>query len=61
MAELRIVGLEKHYGPTVALQGIDLVVTQGELVGVLGPSGCGKTTLLQVLAGFLCPTPARSG
>jgi iron(III) transport system ATP-binding protein len=55
MAELRIVGLEKHYGPTRALQGIDLVVTQGELVGVLGPSGCGKTTLLQVLAGFLVP------
>ena len=55
MTELRIVGLAKHYGPTVALQGIDLEVTQGELVGVLGPSGCGKTTLLQLLAGFLVP------
>ena len=36
----------------VALEGIDLSVSEGELVCLLGPSGCGKSTLLNILAGF---------
>jgi NitT/TauT family transport system ATP-binding protein len=36
----------------VALEGIDLEVSQGEFVCLLGPSGCGKSTLLNILAGF---------
>ncbi len=36
----------------LALDGIDLEVSQGELVCLLGPSGCGKSTLLNILAGF---------
>ena len=36
----------------VALDGIDLQVSEGEFVCVLGPSGCGKSTLLNILAGF---------
>jgi iron(III) transport system ATP-binding protein len=40
---------------TVALDGLDLRVAEGELVTVLGPSGCGKTTLLRVIAGFEVP------
>ena len=36
----------------VALDGIDLEISQGELVCLLGPSGCGKSTLLNILAGF---------
>ena len=38
------------------LQGIDLALQPGELVGLLGPSGCGKTTLLRLIAGFEVPS-----
>lgn len=40
----------------IALQGLDLEVGPGEVVGVVGPSGCGKSTLLSVLSGLLRPT-----
>jgi ABC-type nitrate/sulfonate/bicarbonate transport system ATPase subunit len=39
----------------VALQGLDLEVRPGEVVGVVGPSGCGKSTLLEVVAGLQDP------
>ncbi|MEV4330765.1 ABC transporter ATP-binding protein [Streptomyces sp. NPDC049597] len=52
MAELRIGGVHKAYGPVRALRGVDLVVRPGSLTAVLGPSGCGKTTLLRCVAGF---------
>ncbi|WP_205325737.1 ABC transporter ATP-binding protein [Glycomyces sp. YM15] len=55
MSELRIEGLRKTFGDTVAVDGADLTVAEGELVAVLGPSGCGKTTLLRCVAGFERP------
>ncbi len=43
----------------IALRGLDLTVTNGDLVAVQGPSGCGKTTLLNLLGGIDRPTAGR--
>src|SRR6266545_1154385 len=48
-------GVRREFGPVIALDGVDLDVSQGEFVTLLGPSGCGKTTLLRVVAGFERP------
>jgi len=39
-----------------ALKDVSLDIKKGELISILGPSGCGKTTLLNIVAGFLCPS-----
>jgi putative spermidine/putrescine transport system ATP-binding protein len=53
---LELRGVDKTFGSTVALAGVDLSVARGELVTLLGPSGSGKTTLLQIVVGFESPT-----
>ncbi len=45
-----------YSGSTVALDGADLDVPEGQLTALLGPSGCGKTTLLKIIAGLLEPS-----
>ncbi|MBI1378019.1 MAG: ATP-binding cassette domain-containing protein [Frankiales bacterium] len=50
-AVVEISGLVKRYGTTVALDGLDLSVEEGEVHGFLGPNGAGKTTTLRVLLG----------
>ncbi|HEX6299683.1 MAG TPA: ABC transporter ATP-binding protein [Acidimicrobiia bacterium] len=45
--------LEKSYGTVMALDGLDLCVTRGEVHGLLGPNGAGKTTTLRILLGLL--------
>ena len=53
---LRLAGIEKRYGATAAVAGIDLEVRDGEFLTLLGPSGCGKTTTLGLIAGFFPPS-----
>ncbi|MEU6880984.1 ATP-binding cassette domain-containing protein [Streptomyces sp. NPDC046712] len=52
---IRAEALVKKYEDTVALDGVDLEVTAGEVVAVLGPNGAGKTTTVRILAGLLRP------
>jgi ABC-2 type transport system ATP-binding protein len=49
-------GLSKRYGDTVAVDGLDLTVRQGEVFGLLGPNGSGKTTTILMLLGLTEPT-----
>jgi iron(III) transport system ATP-binding protein len=56
MTPITIRQLRKVFGPTVAVDDIDLDIAAGELFFLLGPSGCGKTTLLRMIAGFTDPT-----
>ena len=52
-APIEISGLRKSFGTTVALDGLDLTVAQGEIHGFLGPNGAGKSTTIRVLLGLL--------
>ena len=56
---LQLEGLEKSFGGTQVLRGVDLSVRPGEFVTLLGPSGCGKTTTLRIIAGLLDPDKGR--
>ncbi|MBO7682441.1 MAG: ABC transporter ATP-binding protein [Clostridia bacterium] len=48
--------LVKKYGSVQALNGIDLALPEGKIIGLLGPNGSGKTTLIKLAAGLLQPT-----
>lgn len=49
---LECAGLTKRFGAVNAIDELDLVVHQGQVLSLLGPSGCGKTTTLRLIAGF---------
>jgi ABC-2 type transport system ATP-binding protein len=59
-AALSVSALEKRYGSTTALAGVDLEVNEGELVGLLGPNGAGKSTLVKIACGLVRPTGGRA-
>jgi ABC-2 type transport system ATP-binding protein len=57
---LRTSALEKRYGATQALAGVDVEVGEGELVGLLGPNGAGKSTLVKIACGLVRASRGRA-
>ena len=53
-------GLQKHYGKTLALDGLDLIAEEGTVLAVLGPNGAGKTTAVRILTTLLRPDAGRA-
>lgn len=53
MSLLQVRGIEKRFGGLRAVDGFDMDIAAGELIGLIGPNGSGKTTLLNILSGHL--------
>jgi ABC-type Fe3+/spermidine/putrescine transport system ATPase subunit len=56
MATITLSQLARRYGRYTAIDGVNLVVRDGEVLSLLGPAGCGKSTILRVIAGLVDPT-----
>lgn len=52
MALVRLTGVSKAFGTSLAVSPLDLEIEAGDFLAILGPSGCGKTTLLRMIGGF---------
>ncbi len=52
---MQAIGLTKHYGQVVAMEGADFELARGEILAVVGDNGAGKSTLIKALAGALLP------
>jgi branched-chain amino acid transport system ATP-binding protein len=58
-AVLEVQGLRKSYGGIGAVNGVDLTLHEGEILGLIGPNGAGKTTLFDLISGFVAPDDGR--
>jgi len=56
---LEIKGLKKQFGGLTALSGVDILIDEGEILGIVGPNGSGKTTLFNVITGVYRPTDGK--
>ncbi len=56
---LEVRGVSVTFGGIAALDGVDLIASTGEVVGLIGPNGAGKTTLFDVVSGFTAPDGGR--
>ena len=56
---LSVSALCKHFGGVRALDGLDLQVRRGEILGIVGPNGAGKTALINTITGFYRATSGR--
>jgi branched-chain amino acid transport system ATP-binding protein len=59
MPLLEVIGLTKRFGGLTAVDGVDLSVEKGEIVGLIGPNGAGKTTFVNLLTGMLQSTAGQ--
>jgi len=53
---LEVRGITKSFGSLMAVNGVDLALEEGEILGIIGPNGAGKSTLFNVIAGLERPT-----
>ena len=56
MSLLEVNGVSKRFGGLSAVSNVDLVMQQGDIVGLIGPNGAGKTTLFHLISGFQTPS-----
>jgi ABC-2 type transport system ATP-binding protein len=54
-ATIEVTGLRKHFGPTLALDGMTFTVVPGQVTGFVGPNGAGKSTTMRVILGLDAP------
>jgi len=60
MAMIETINLTKRYGSFVALNGLNLVINEGDCFGFIGPNGAGKTTTIKILATLLKPSSGQA-
>ncbi|MBV8219217.1 MAG: ATP-binding cassette domain-containing protein, partial [Solirubrobacterales bacterium] len=57
---MEVEALRKRFGEVIALDGLDLLAPEGDVLALLGPNGAGKTTLVRALATLLVPDSGRA-
>ncbi|MBT5038501.1 MAG: ATP-binding cassette domain-containing protein, partial [Rhodospirillaceae bacterium] len=55
---IELSGVEKSFGPTEIIRGLDLAIAEGEIHAIIGPNGAGKSTLYNLISGLF---PATTG